>query len=391
MIGRSNIKTHEKEIRRGLELLRGEGLDLNDPSPQMIPRLKENFGKTRESDLAIVFTLGKLPDIAAVDALVDIGHNAQDKALTKEIRRALFKLRQKGLSVRSEEAVPAKPSPPILESPAAVEGYMSAVDGSGNRLIWIVKPQMGHGLQTLQAMVSDREGLLRFGGAQIRRKELRNMAREIKEKHGISMIPVPSEYADQIIYGAYEKSQNQGRSGFENFYQLRAAIISGRPKSQHHPIYRRLEVDAVGDGAWREQSRQLLDEPELRFWFLDEEWVRPYLLQIDEAKSSRLVLNRAQKEERLAAIVRDAVKAFSLGDIGSVLQRRMEDMALYFLETGRKRSAELSLAVAAHIAAGDPGPFDVAFLIGWVQKSFGFYLSQEKSKEAAEPSFIIKP
>ena len=145
------------------------------------------------------------------------------------------------------------------------------------------------------------------------------------------------------------------------------------------------------DGAWREQSRQLLDEPELRFWFLDEEWVRPYLLQIDEAKSSRLVLNPAQKEERLAAIVRDAVKAFSLGDIGSVLQRRMEDMALYFLETGRKASAELSLAVAAHIAAGDPGPFDVAFLIGWVQKSFGFYLSQEKSKEAAEPSFIIKP
>ena len=374
-----------------MELLRAEGLNLNDPSPQLISRLKENFGKARESDLAIVFTLGKLPDTAAVDALVEIGHDAQDKGVTKEIRRALFKLRQKGMPVPSEEAVRAKPSAPILDSPPAIEGYMSAVDGSGNRLIWIVKPQLGHGLQTLQAMVSDREGLLRFGGAQIRRKELRNMAHEIKEKHGISMIPVPSEYADEIIYRAYEKSQNQGRSGFENFSQLRAGVLSGRPKSQQHPIYRRLDLGAVRDRAWREQSRRLLDEPELRFWFLDEDWVRPYLLQIDEAKSSRLVLNPAQKEERLAAIVRDAVKAFSLGEIGSVLQRRMEDMALYFLETGRKASAELSLAVAAHIAAADPGPFDVAFLIGWVQKSFGFYLSQEKSKEAAEPSFIIKP
>jgi hypothetical protein len=374
-----------------LALLRGEGLDLNDPAPAIIPRLKEKLGKARESDLAIVFTLGRLPDIAAVNALVEIGNDAHDKAVTKEIRRAFFKLRQKGLSVPSEEPVRPGPSAPILDTAPSVEAYMSAVDGTGNRLIWIVKPQMGHGLQTLQAMSSDRQGLLRLGGASIRRKDLRNMAREIKERHGISMIPVPSEYADQLIYQAYEKSKNQESSGFENFYELRAAVVGGRPKSQEHPIYRRLRADAVRDGAWREQSRRLLDEPELRFWFLDEDWTRPYLSQIDEAKSSRLVLNPAQKEERLAGIVRDAVKAFSSGDIGSVLQRRMEDMALYFLETGRERSAELSLATALHIAADDPGPLEVAFLAGWVQKSFGFYLSQEKNKGAAEPSFIIKP
>jgi hypothetical protein len=135
----------------------------------------------------------------------------------------------------------------------------------------------------------------------------------------------------------------------------------------------------------------LLDEPELRFWFLDEDWVRPYLSQLEEAKSSRLVLNRVQKEERFAGIVRDAVKAFCAGEIGAVLQRRMEDMALYFVETDREAAARLSLAVAAQIGTGDPGPLDIAFLTGLVQKSFGFYLSQEQRTQPDEPSFIVKP
>jgi hypothetical protein len=129
----------------------------------------------------------------------------------------------------------------------------------------------------------------------------------------------------------------------------------------------------------------------LRFWFLDEDWVTPYLSQLEEAKSSRLVLNQVQKEERLAGIVRDAVKAFCAGEIGSVLQRRMEDMALYFLETGRDEAARLSLAVAIQIGTGDPGPLDISFLTGLVQKSFGYYLSQQKTREADEPSFIVKP
>jgi hypothetical protein len=250
---------------------------------------------------------------------------------------------------------------------------------------------VGHGLQTIQAMVSDREGLLRVGDAQIRRKELRNMTREIKDKHGIKMISLPWEYADQTLYEAYEKAKSQGRSGFENFHALRAGIAAGKPKQEEHPIYRRLNADVVDGGSWREQSRRLLDEPELRFWFLDEDWVTPYLSQLDEAKSSRLVLNQVQKEERLAGIVRDAVKAFCTGETGAVLRRRMEDMALYFLETGREDAARLSLVVAIQIGTGDPGPLDISFLTGLVQKSFGFYLSQRKTKQADEPSFIVKP
>jgi hypothetical protein len=268
---------------------------------------------------------------------------------------------------------------------------MSPVDGAGGRLVWIVKPQAGHGLQAIQAMVNDREGLQRIAGAQIRRKELRNMTRQIKEQHGVTMVTVPWEYADRTLYEGFEKAKSLGRGGFENFHELRAIVNSGKPKAQDHPVYGRLSAEDVREGAWRELSRRLLDEPEFRFWILDSDWIQPFIEQLQEAQTSRLVLNPLQKEERIAAIVRDTVKAICAGETGEIMQRRMEDMAFYFTETGRADLAQLALAVALQIKEGDPGPLDISFLTGLVQKSFAVQLSQEKSKAEEEPSFIVKP
>jgi hypothetical protein len=69
----------------------------------------------------------------------------------------------------------------------------------------------------------------------------------------------------------------------------------------------------------------------------------------------------------------------------------MEDMALYFLETGRMDQARLSLAVALQAGEGDPGPLDVSFLTGLVQKSFAVLMSQQTAQREQEPSLIIKP
>jgi hypothetical protein len=268
---------------------------------------------------------------------------------------------------------------------------MSPVDGAGGRLVWIVKPQAGHGLQTIQAMVNDRAGLLRIGGAQVRRKELRNMAQEIKKQHGVTMISVPWDYADSMIYEGFEKAKSTGRSGLENFHQLRSILSAAKPRAHDHPVYRRVNSGEVREGAWRELSRRLLDEPEFRFWVLDADWMEPFLGQLQEAQTSRLVLNPMQKEERMAAIVRDAVKTLCTGETGRIMQRRMEDMAFYFVEAGRAEMAKLALAVAQQIAEGDPGPLDISFLTGLVQRSFAVYLSQEKSKAEEEPSFIVRP
>jgi len=390
-LAKNKKRLNEEQIRRGLGELEGEGLKLDEASPSLVSELKERFGRGQPKDLAIIFTLGRMSDSAAVEALIRFDKETKDKNLRKEIRRALFKLGQKGLVIPESASSDVKAPPPILKNTDETEAYMSAVDGGGGRLVWIVKPQPGRGLQLIQGMVNDREGLQKIGGAQIRRKELRNMSQEIKAKHGVSMVSVPWEYADRMLVEGYEQAKEKGRSGLEDFLQLRALLGAGKPRQEEHPIYRRVNAAEARDGAWREQSRRLLDEPELRYWILDADWMQAFLAQLEEAQTSRLVLNPIQKEERMAGIVRDAVKSLCEGEKGRIMQRRMEDMALYFLETQRLEQAKLSFAIALQIGEGDPGPLDVSFLTGLVQKSFAFYLSQEKAKTEEEPSLIVKP
>jgi hypothetical protein len=385
-------KSPEDEIRQGLAALRESGIVLESPAQDLVPRLVAQFGKGRDTDLAVIFALGKIFDAASLDALVEIDRGIVDKEIKKEIKRALFKLSQKGFAPPEQRTADSKPAASLFGADRDIEAYMSAVDGGGGRLIWIAKPQASHGLQVIQAMLHDREGLLRFGGVHMRRKELRKMADEIKQQHGITMIAVPWEFADRIVYEGYEKAKERGQSGLENFHETRSILATGRPKEINHPIYAKMDVKEARDGAWREQSRRLLDEPELRYWILTDDWVQAFLPQLQQAQTSRLVLNPLQKEERFNAIVRDAVKMLCSGENGPAFKRRMEDMALYFYETKRVDQAKLSLAVALQVGEGDPGPLDVSFLTGLMQKSFAFFLSQEKAKkEEAQESLIIKP
>lgn len=384
-------KSHEEQIRRGLEELRRSGVAVDDVSPALISRLREQIGRGRETDLALVFLLGRIADPAAAEALTALEKAATDKEIQREIRRSLYKLAQKGIRPPASES-PEKAAPrPIFVAAPEIEGYCSSVDGAGGRLIWIAKPQAGSGIQLLQGMVSDRQGLVQAGGALVRRKELRRMAQDIQKNHGITMISIPWEYADRILYEGFEKAKAAGRTDLEQFPSLRAIFNPAKPKSFPHPIYGRLDAGASHAGAWRELSRRLLDEPEFRPWILDEDWMKSYLEQAEQAQESRLVLNQLQKEERFASIVRDAVRELFFGENSQLFQRRIEDMALYLLETRREEQAKLALAVAAQLEKGEPGPLDISFLTGWMQKSLAFYLGQTKQKAAEETSLIVKP
>lgn len=387
----SKKEFRQEAVRKGIEQLCNWGIATEDLSTTAVASLLAHFGKELETDLAIIFLLGRIPDQASLEGLTSLESKVTDKEIKKEIRRSLFKLAQKGLSAPLAGVAQVSAQKPILTLAPEIEGYLSSVDGAGGRLVWLAKPQAGSGVQLLQGMVSDREGLQRVGGVLIRRKELRRMMQDIKEKHGITMISVPWEYADQILYEAFERAKAMGRGGLEDFSSIRTIFNPTKPKALPHPIYGRLASDEVRAGAWRELSRRLLEEAEFRFWILDEDWVRPYLEQVEKAKESRLVLNEIQKEERFAGIVRNAVHEIFSGERRQLFQRRMEDVALYLLETKREEQAKLALAIALQFKEGELGPLDISFLTGLIQKSLAFYLSQAKEKAEEEPSLIVKP
>jgi hypothetical protein len=382
-------EARDAALKRGLDRLREAGVDITSAPAATIDSLTSRIGQDAETDLAIAFLLGRCAESAAVDTLLNIEKTAASKDLKREARRSLFKLEQKGLSVhRTEEAAPAKGS--AILGGSDIEGYLCAMDGAGDRLVWLVRPNPGGGLQLIQAAVSDRTGLLRAGGTVMKRKELRAQAEEIKKERGIAVAAVPWEYADKVVYEAYEKSKASGQKTGQ-FSSMRAAFNPMKPKETPHPIYAKLTKSEAQSEDWRGRSRRLLDEPEFHFWILDEDWMSPYMSQVAAAQESRLVLNDAQKEERIASIVRDAARNIFSGESGGIFARRLEDMALCLLAGDRKDAARLCLAVALQLAAGEMGLLDISFLTGLVQKSLAFYLAQVKQKAEQEPSLIVKP
>lgn len=381
----------QETLKAGIARLRKSGVDTENVSTAELALLTGHLGKDRDADLAIAFLLGRVADVAALDALTSLERSATAKEIKREARRSLFKLAQKGLRRPEPQAVDAPAPKAILKATPEIEGYMSSVDGAGGRLVWLARPQAGSGLQLLQGMVSDRIGLARAGGSALKRKELRRMADEIKERHGIAMISVPWEYADRMLYEAYEKAKAAGQGEIEHFPSMRALFNPTKPKAAPHPIYARLDAAGARSEGWRERSRRLLDEEEFRYWILDDDWIKPYLDRIEQARDSRLVLNQLQQEERFASIVREAAREIFTGERGAIFQRRMEDVALYLFETKREEAAQLALAVALQLAEGDPGILDISFLTGVVQKSVALHLSQKKEKAEEDPSLIVKP
>src|SRR5512139_713283 len=180
---------HDEQLKKGLGALAAAGVAVEPPNAVAIPQLRQLWRKSPETDMAAAFLLGKIPTIEAAQLLREFDQGLPDKDLQKEIKRSLFKLTQKGIAVPQEPA-PETKAAPLFERETQIEAYMSAVDGGGGRLIWIAKPQPNRGLQVIEEMVHDSEKILSFSGVQMKRKELRAMADDIKQQHGVSMIAI---------------------------------------------------------------------------------------------------------------------------------------------------------------------------------------------------------
>ncbi len=87
-----------------MKALRKAQVPLDAPGPELVARLKEEFGKSRDIDLAVVFSLGKTYDPAASDALGDIERRTGDKDVKKRSSERGSSYAKKDLRRLSREA-----------------------------------------------------------------------------------------------------------------------------------------------------------------------------------------------------------------------------------------------------------------------------------------------
>ena len=308
-------------------------------------------------------------------------------ALRREIRRALFKLRQRGIEAPLAElptrGIPAASAP---ASETGLSALLSPADADGARVVWIMKARPGAGVKRLWGLVSERDGLFGITLTPLTRKELRHERAELERRAGVSFIDADWRVADFILCDAWRRTPESHRGEVRNFFALRTELIAQSPPSDlKHPVYDEFAAELA-----HEPSPELMKEPEVAAWPIAPATVKPYADEIAGLRNSVIVLSRIQQEERVVTVVERAIAELLAGEIGTRLRRHLEDTAYYFARTGHGQQAAWAAAAAARLRDGADLK-RVAFFQAFMRARLGAIIAEEEQHQREETRLIMTP
>ena len=363
--------------------LRELGFDPAAPIPERLAKLRELRANAGVGELAIAKALGEINDSGAGELLAEMESNASG-ALRREIRRAIYKLRQQGIEVH--ESQPDQKTAPAAPIQAGLTALMSPIDPEGAQVVWMIRARPRGGLVRMWGLVSESHGLVGVQNHALNRRELKTQQDEIEQQSGVKLIEVDPHLADFILCDAYRRTPEAARPNVGTFYALRTEVTGAPTPSQlAHPIYSEFAKEAL-----EEPSIDLLKEPEVQAFRIPRNELEPYLDEVNRAQESVLVVSRTSQEDRIIGAVEKAIGQLLSGERAERLRRRLEDTGLYLARTGRRQQAGWAAAAAARIRDGADHK-KVAFFRSLVQTQLGSMMAQEAERKREEPRLIMTP
>ena len=286
------------------------------------------------------------------DALVELAAASQ-KALAKEAKRELQRLKQRGFQVqelkpRGETVL--KP-PPEAEAPAC---YASSIDAYGERAVWWSQATRG-GVEVVQAVVSDVKGILAIDALALSRRNFRDFTKRLPRQGGpVTSVEVPKDHARWLIAQAAEEG---ARNGFSPppAYADALRILGPAPQEAPPDPASSIEFGPDGEVPHRLAGAALFADPLFMTWIPEEEALRSFALKVDEISVSRLFIDDAQRKAAFERATDDAVEAYFTPQRRARYARRLREMAHVLASEGRLDAARTALAVALDLP-GEQGP-----------------------------------
>ncbi len=369
------------EVRRrsGETMLESWGVGVS----ATVAELEACLGRSPDADLAIASRLGASSQEPGGVLLRRLEESA-DKEVRKEAKRSLYRLEQRGVEVPEKTRSPRK-----VSVTAAMEGYLSAFDGRGDRLVWLVKPGTG-GVLHLFAVVNDPAGLREVAINRLTRKSLREIQRELGSKHDIRFVAMDWRRVDSILNQGVRWAREHGTATDGDYAALRARltvepVLAAEPLSDD-AVSATVDAEALG------ASAELLLEPEFRTWLLDRERAESVVEEMVEIRDSPLVLNEVQVQERFNQVYHRVVGETFGGERRESWARRLAEMSYYFEETKRAKGAAGAAAVALALRQGGEAA-EIPFCAIYVRRTIGMLVDETKKKEEdqQQSSLIVTP
>ncbi|NQT55357.1 MAG: hypothetical protein HQ551_03935, partial [Desulfobacteraceae bacterium] len=188
---------------------------LNQEQEALITTLLQEIGSADPAEI-----LAKIPDSRCAQVLIDrlplndgssiplllaLREAFKEKNVVKAIKRALFKLKRRGVSTEAfhpEEGDSSTILKPSQKEPPRC--YVGTVDGTGLRAVVIIVHRRGKGLDTGLGVVSDEQGIQEFFYRNLSKRSAKEMKDNFSRDAG-PLVETSLSHAATILEEAYQR------------------------------------------------------------------------------------------------------------------------------------------------------------------------------------------
>ena len=289
-------------------------------------------------------SLGARRGAIAASMLRRLAATAPDKAHRKAARLALYRLERSGVSLPpAPDRAPPRPVV-VREAERATRAWVSGIDGSGARGLWIlVEGGLGGGIALCSLIVSDEVGIVDVSGGPTTRKRLEAELLALRAQPGLPWVETDVAHAGRLVAEALQCHARSASAPPAAFAPWRSALAAAA--DQEAPVGPGVEPDPT----LVDRSAELLDLPELAGWFVDPGAIQDAALALLEARESRLVLSDQLKAEREAAIVDRVIERLFTEEARRRWAGRLRETAIVFRLAGQPGLIPLLEATASAV------------------------------------------
>jgi hypothetical protein len=261
-----------------------------------------------------------------------------DRGVRKAARLAIYRLAQRGVAPAPKPV----PKPVIERRPErAARAWLSGVDGSGSRAVWLLFETALGGLDLCSLIVNDEVGIVDAAGGEITKKRLETELAALRASQKLPWVEVEPARALQAVGEALDVHRARSTTPPAAFQRWERRFAAAEPP----PL-----PTGDADPALVERAPALLELPEMAGWFLEPEHVHADALEILQGRESKLVVSDQIKAEREEAVIGRVVERELDPDARRRWARRLAGMVFVFQATKRPDQAALAEAAARALA-----------------------------------------
>lgn len=305
----------------------------------------------------------------------------RDKPVQKAVKKAAFRLRQKGIVLPEQEDATA----PVLTSGKTAEkdstAYLGPIDSTGSRPVFISAPQRPGGVGIAVGVVNDEMGIIEFAFTRQSKKRMKEI-KELFFSKLPGMVETSLSHAADVLERAYQAKGPGVSDSARAYLQFRPWLLERSSKMQRPAVQDFLSPDATSLGPLTEaQVQRIFEHALMASWIIDLKSLRPLIEEIGKAEESRLFISEGQRLEHIQRIKHDALSKLFSEDRRQALQYRLEEMAYVFLKSGEEGLARACSAVAFSLSQKEPFVSINPFLKTLLDRSLAYYLKSSEKPE----------